>query len=226
MAASAAVLLLSACGIRGGHIAMPGDLAMTTEPLRLSGMGGGTRGDFQLAGARGTFTRSAERLGIFDPLVVRHRGGGSFRLAGAAPGTDLAGRCGFRETEVNVGNLSLTPDRLAFRCGFARGGQPIAAELLLEDPKSAFGTVHGRSERRGILFFEGEEIEVRSIHRDQGGGLPAPHALGYAFELDGRQIGAVNLNGARTIYAPREPRQREAVVAASLALSIFWDPAI
>lgn len=223
-AAAAAALLLGGCGIREAHIAMPGDLTAASEPLRLRGIGGGTRGSFDLEGAPGSFTRSAERLGIFDPLLVRNSGGGSFRLAGASG--DLAGRCRFVEREVTIGNIAVTPDRLRFSCGFARDGRPTAAELVLEDPKSAFGTVHGRSERRGILYFEGEEIEVRSIHRDQGGGLPAPHAIGYMFAQDGREIGAVNLNGARTIYAPRDPRVREAVIAAGIALALFWDPAV
>jgi hypothetical protein len=217
---------LAGCGIREAHIAMPSHLAAATERLELRGMGGGTRGDFRLAGMPGSFTRSAERLGIFDPLLVRNSGGGSFRLEGARPGEDLAGRCRFREREVNVGNVSVTPDRLMFRCGFARGGMPIAAELVLEDPKGALGTLHGRAERTGILYFEGQRIAIRSIHRDQGGGLPSPHAIGYMFEAGGREIGAVDLNGVKTVFAPRDPAAREAVIAASLALSIFWDPAI
>jgi hypothetical protein len=142
-------------------------------------------------------------------------------VADAAPGVDLAGRCRFRETELNLSSFSLTPGRLSFHCGFARGGRPISAELVLTDPKSAFGTLHERWGRRGILLFEEQEIEVSSIHRDQGGGRPVHDALGYAFELDSRQIGAVNLNGAETIYAPRDLLHREAVIAAGLALSIF-----
>ncbi len=59
-----------------------------------------------------------------------------------------------------------------------------------------------------------------------GDRVPAGTPLGYAFHLDGRQIGAVDLNGTdKTIYAPRAGPEREAVLAAGLALSIFWDPA-
>lgn len=222
----AAATALSACSIREARIATPSYFAVETERLELRGMGGATNGDFDVAGSRGLFTRGAERLGIFDPLLVRHRGGGEFRIAGPLTGHELAGRCAYRQTEVNPGPLAVTPQRFAYRCEFARDGRPIDAELVIEDPQSGFGTLHGRSERRGTLWFEGQRISLRSIHRDQGGGLPVPHPLGYMFEADGRQIGAVDLNGLdKTLFVPRAEPQREAVIAAALALAILWDPA-
>lgn len=215
---------LGAC-VREAHIAMPSELAAQTERLELRGMGGGTRGDFELAGARGHFTRSAERLGVLGDVLTKNRGGGSFRIEPSQLTGDLSGRCDYREREVNVGPIALTPGRLVYVCEFARDGRPLRADLLIRDPKGALGTLHGRAERIGSMMFEGREIAIRSIHRDQGGGLPAPNALGYMFELDGREIGAVDLNGLnKTIYAPRSGPDREAVLAASLALSIFWDP--
>jgi hypothetical protein len=223
----AAAVSLSACSIREGRIAMPPHLSTSTERLDLRGMGGGTRGNFNLAGAYGRFTRSAERLAIFDPLFVRNSGGGSFRLEHSQLGPDLSGRCRYREREVNAGPISVIPRRMVYHCDFAREGRPIDAELILEDPKGALGTVHGRAERDGMLVFEGLRIGIRSIHRDQRGGLPAPTALGYLFDIDGYEMGAVDLNGInKTIYAPRSPLEREAVLAASLALSVFWDPAV
>jgi hypothetical protein len=224
--ALAAGASLSACSIREARIATPSHFAAATERLELRGMGGGTSGDFELAGARGRFTRGAERLAILDPLLVRNSGGGSFRVEPSHLGADLAGECGYRERQVNAGPIAVTPRRLTFRCAFGRDGRPIDAELVLDDPKGPLGTLHGRAERRGTLYFEGRRIGVRSIHRDESGGLPAPTALGYMFEEDGQEIGAVDLNGLnKTIFAPRDPVAREAVLAASLALSIFWDPA-
>jgi hypothetical protein len=211
--------------VREAHIAMPSDLATQIERLELRGMGGGTRGDFELAGARGHFTRSAKRLGILGDLVAKNRGGGSFRMEPSHLIGDLSGRCVYKEREVNVGPVALTPGRLVYVCEFARDGEPLRADLVIQDPKGAHGTLHGRAERVGSMMFEGREIGIRSIHRDQGGGLAAPTALGYMFELGGREIGAVDLNGLnKTIYAPRGGPEREAVLAASIALSIFWDP--
>ena len=223
LAVIAAATSLSACSIREARIAMPSDSA--TEQLELTGMGGGTAGEFRLADGAGRFTRGAERLGIFDPLLVRHRGGGSFRFASPTM-PEIASRCSYREGTVSVGPISVTPRRLAFHCEFARNGRPIDAALILHDPQGPLGTLHGRDEREGVLFYDGRQIAVRSIHHDQAGGLPSPTALGYAFVADGRQIGAIDLNGPnKTIFAPLGGPEREAVIAASIALSTFWDPA-
>jgi hypothetical protein len=225
--AAAAAAALSACTIREARIAMPSNLAASSERLVLSGMGGGRSGRFQIAGANGTFHRTADRLGMLDPLFVRHSGGGRFEV-GAAPGiAALDGRCSYREGQVNAGPIAVTPRRLAFHCAFGRDGRPIAAELAIADPQGPLGTLHGRAEREGVLYFEGETIEIRSIHRDRGGGLPNPTALGYLFSVGGQAVGAVDLNGGdKTIYAPVSGPRREAVLAAALALSILWDPAI
>jgi hypothetical protein len=224
-ALAAAGLSLAGC-VREARIAMPAELAASTERLELRGLGGGTSGAFDLAGARGRFTRGAERLAILDPALVRHRGGSSFELAASPKAGALGGLCSYREGRVTIGPVSVTPRRLAYACDFARDGRPLAAGLVIEDPAGAFGTLHGRSERIGTLWFEGREIGVRSIHRDAGGGLPVPHALGYMFEAEGREIGAVDLNGTnKTIFAPRSGPDREAVIAGAVALSIFWDPA-
>lgn len=225
LAALAAGPSLAGC-VREARIAMPAELAASTERLELRGLGGGTSGGFELAGARGTFTRAAERLALLDPAIVRHRGGGSFHVAASPKAGALGGLCAYREGRVGAGPISVTTRRLSYSCDFARDGRPMPAGLVIEDPSGPFGTPHGRSERIGTLFFEGREIGVRSIHRDAGGGLPTPHALGYMFEADGREIGAVDLNGTnKTIFAPRGGADREAVIAGAIALSIFWDPA-
>lgn len=217
---------LSACSVREAHIQTTPALLSSTDQLELRGMGGGQRGEFRLGTAAGTFTRSAERLGIFDPLLVRHRGGGQFRLQALAGVPELAGRCSYREGIVQAGPVSVTPDRMVFHCDFARDGRASGASLVLADPKGAWGTLHGQNERTGLLEYDGRQIVVRSLHRDAGGGLPTPNALGYSFSVEGREIGAVDLNGLnKTLYVPRSGPDREAVVAASVALSTFWDPA-
>lgn len=216
---------LSACAIREARIPVSAPLAESTERLELRGMGYGESGDFALAEAHGTFSRRAERSSIFGPLLVAHRGGGTFALDAAATWPELAGRCTYREGRVTLGPISVTPRRLALACEFARDGRPIDAGLVIEDPQPAHGTLHGRSEREGEIYYEGSRISVRSIHRDAGGGLPNPAPLGYVFSLDGEEIGAVDINGGnKTIFAPRGP-EREAVIAGAMALSVLWDPA-
>lgn len=226
LAASSLALLLAGGGIREAQIAIPAELASETQVLHVRGLGGASSGSFTLGSSKGRFTRSAERLGLLDPLVVRNRGRSTFSLSGSEVSGQLSGRCGYGETQANFGELTATPKRLAYSCRFSRDGDPIAAELVLRETSESIGSLFSKRERRGILFFEGVRIEFRSLHRDRGGGLPMATPLGYAFYQDGRQIGAVDLNGSRKrIHAPKAGQHREAVIAASLALSVFWDPA-
>lgn len=218
--------LLAGCSVREGRIAISPALATSSERMELTHMGGGQEGQLRLGDMSGRFTRGVERLGIFPKLLAFSRGGGGFRITSSGGVVDLAGRCSYREKVVTAGPIMVTPERLTFSCDFARAGTPIDAWLIITDPKKAYGTLHGRAERTGTLFFEGREYEVRSIHEDEQGGLKSPTPLGYEFSFDGRQVGAVDLNGLnKTLFVPRSAADREAVIAASLALSTFWDPA-
>lgn len=223
LAVVALAAALSGC-VREARIAVPSDVAAATERLELSGMGGGNGGSFRLAGASGRFTRSSQRLGLFDPLVVARRGGGSFSVT--LPDGELSGDCQFRERELNAGPVSVATKAFAYRCDFRRDGRPIAAALVLEESRGSSGALLSKRERRGSLFFEGRELGLRSIHKDAGGGLATAAPLGYALEADGRQVGAIDLNGTnKTLFVPVSGAEREAAIAAGLALSILWDAA-
>ena len=220
-AALAAVGLTGCTGIREARMVLPPAVASDSDALRLTGVGIGRSGDFKLAEAPGRFTRSADRLTLFDQTFVGRTGASSFTLAGG-----LAGECRYRETEVNAGIVSLKSDRFALRCGFSRDGRRLAAELLLEADEGPLGRLDGSARRIGTLWYDGVEKTVRSVHRDRAGGLPTRAPLGYVFETDGRSIGAVETNGVdRVVYLPRTSQYREAVVAGALAVATFWDPA-
>ena len=224
MAASlAAAALLGGC-VREARIALPSDVAAATERLALTGMGGWDRGHFRLAGSDGRLVRRALERQV-DLLATEHVGGGNFEIAGPEFGGTLAGTCGYHESEIDAGVIVATRDRLAFGCEFERDGARIRGGLLLREVPASRGILAGRS-RAGEIEIGELKIGIRAIHRMEGGGLPSGSPLGYAFDIGGRQIGAVDLNGTdKTIYAPRAPgREREAVLMASLALSIFWDP--
>lgn len=226
LATSSIALLLAGGGIREAQIAIPPELVSETEVLQVRGLGGGSRGSFTLGSSKGRFIRSAERLGLFDPLVVRNRGRSAFTARGPEVEGELSGRCGYSETQANLGDLTGTPKRLTYSCRFSRDGDLLAAELVLRETNESIGSLFSKRERRGSLYFEGARIEFRSLHRDRRGGLPMATPLGYAFYQGGRQIGAIDLNGSRKrIHAPTAGPDRAAVIAASLALSVFWDPA-
>ena len=214
-----AAMMLGGC-IRESRIALPSDLAASSETLELTGMGFGRRGDFLLAGSEGRFTRGADQLSLHNAFLVRNSGAGSFSYAG------LEGACRYREEAVNLGPVSLDTRPFAYRCFFGRGGLPVG-ELVIEEETGPAGSMLSKRGRRGFLLFDGVRYDIASIHRDQAGGLAAASPLGYRFEADGRAVGAVDLNGvSKTLFAPRGGPGREAVFAGSLALSVLWDPAV
>lgn len=217
-AAAMAAVMLSGC-VREGRIALPAELAAATDRYQISGMGLGRRGDFTLAGSEGRFTRGADRLELLGALLAANSGAGTFRHGG------LEGACRYREREVNVGSVSVRARPFAYHCYFGRDGLP-AGELVLEEERGTTGAKLSKRGRHGFMTFDGVRYEVRSIHRDEGGGLSTATPLGYRFETDGRAVGAVDLNGPnKTVFAPRGGPVREAVFAGSLALSVLWDPA-
>ena len=211
-------------GCSEARIAMPGELQSTTEELKLAGMGGWQDGHFRLGASEGRFSRRATQTKLFDTFV-RNAGSGSFEVAGPELGGTAGGRCGFEEREIDAGVVTLPNGRLTYRCAFRRNGKPVAGGLMLAEVPHGTGAFAGRT-RAGEVRLDGLAVDVRPIHRARGGSLPAGTPLGYSFHIDGRQVGAVDLNGTtKTIYAPRQPGpERDAVLMASLALSVFWDP--
>lgn len=217
------LLLLAGC-VGSARIAIPGDVQASTEQLKLTGMGGWQDGHFRLGASEGKFSRRLAQtkfLGAF----VRNSGGGSFELVGPELGGIAGGRCGFDEREIDTGLAVVPSGRLTYHCDFQRDGRPVEGGLMLAEVPHGHGPFSGRT-RAGEFRLGQLIVGVQPIHRAAGGGLPVGTPLGYAFLVEGRQIGAVDLNGTnKTIYAPRNAGpERDAVLMASLAMSVFWDP--
>ena len=216
---------VSACSVKEARISVSSDLEANVDRLQVTGMGGGGGGKFRLAGTPGVFRRGADRIGFMDPLFVRYVGGGRFDLQASDVTPAISARCAYGEGRVNVGPVSVAHRPLSYMCEIATDGEPNG-RLLIHDTGGTLGSVNGRSEREGTFEYRGQRLVVRSIHRMIGSPLPVQAPLGYMFLADGRQVGAVDLNGPdKTILAPRSPEFRQAVIAAGLSLSIFWDPA-
>jgi hypothetical protein len=221
-AALVAASIVSGC-VRDAEIALPSDLRASAERIELTGMGPFPSGSFRLGLSQGRFTRSAGTERRLDTFVSNF-GGGSFVAHGADFGGQVAGRCGFDEKEVDIGIAVLPTERLYYGCSFSRQPGGTSGGLMLTEVPTSGSILAGRT-RAGQVAYGPLRLEVRAIHDMEGGRLPSGTPLGYAFFDRGRQIGAVDLNGLdKTIFAPRSGLEREAVLAASLALSVFWDP--
>lgn len=215
--------VLGGC-VSDARIAMPGDPKADTEVLKVAGMRGWQDGRFRLGASEGRFSRRATKTKVFNTFV-RNAGGGSFEVMGPELGGTAGGRCGFDEREIDTGMAVVPNGRLTYNCVFHRDGRPVPGGLMLAEVPNGTGILAGRT-RAGEVRLNQLTVAIRPIHRASAGGLPTGTPLGYAFDIGGRQIGAVDLNGTnKTIYAPSRPGpERDAVLMASLALSVFWDP--
>jgi hypothetical protein len=223
-------LALSGCAaLPPAHMALPPDLPARTEATAITGMGGGTRGSFTVAGADGSFNRSATRLALFDDLAVFDRGGAGFTLAGPGAAPAIAAVCSQRQTTVNLGIVGFAAKPLAYECDFKRDGQALAARLSLQEARDGSGQLTAQAQRRGLLQWQGATLTLRSVHQVQGSPLPLQTPIGYLFEAEGRgAVGAIELNGLTpALWLPpaSEPQLRQAVLIAAVALAVFWDPA-
>lgn len=217
----AAAAVLSGCAaLRPAQMKLPGGLAAHTEPGRVTGLGGGTRGTFQLAGNGGSFTRSASRLALFDDLAVIDRGGAGFTIAGPDFAQPVSARCVMRQTTMQIRVIAFTPKKLAYECDF----DGAAARLSLQE---AAGSALGRAERRGELVLDGITLTMRSVHDLVGSSLAVQAPIGYVIEYGGQPIAAVELNGTEPqLRLPsNHSDQRRAALLAALALALLWDPA-
>jgi len=225
LTAGALALSLGGC-IHEARIAMPSELAAASERIELTGMGGGEHGRMRLGASEGRFVRRAMQ-GSTDPLGIgRHNyGGGSFDLTGPEVGGTLSSDCRYHEGELSLGVVTLPRGRFAYRCRFMHNGEPLEAGLILEEIPTRPGSFFSGRTRGGEIHIGDEVVTMRAIHDMEGGRIPTGTPLGYMFDIDGRRIGAIDLNGTdKTIFAPRSGSERQAVLAASLALSILWDP--
>jgi hypothetical protein len=219
---------LLACAALSGcapaRIALPSDVTANMEKLELTGMGGWQDGHFRLGASEGRFSRRATTTAILNTFV-RNAGSGSFEISGPELGGSAGGRCGFEEHEIDAGVAVLPNGRLTYRCAFYRDGRPIPGGMFLTEVPHGSGLLAGIT-RAGDVQVGGVKLDIRPIHRLAGTSVPAGTPLGYSFDVAGRQVGAVDLNGLnKTIYAPRQPGpERDAVLMAALALSVFWDP--
>ena len=222
--AALGVLLLGGC-VKEARIAMPSDLSASTQRIELTGMGGWERGDFQLGASPGRFVRAAYQESDDGGFTVRDVGGGSFEVIGPDVDGALAANCTFQRAQRDMVAFTLTNDPFAYRCRFSRDRQPIDAGLILEAIPRSPGKLLSGVTRAGEVHIDGAVVTIHAIHDMEGGRIPSGTPLGYMFDVEGRRIGAVDLNGGtKTIFAPPAGPERQAVLAASLALSILWDP--
>ena len=221
---AAAVGALQGC--TAARISVPPQLAATTQPVELSGMGFGQRGSFTLASSSGAFTRHALSAGDAHPFiadgVTSFFGDGSFSVQGADFDGRVEGSCRYVEAEVDEGPATVTAIPFRYRCVFSRNGRPVEGRLELHATPRPVGPLVAET-RSGRFDIEGRSFAILPMHHSPQLAIPTADPLGYRFVRDGSDVGAIDINGERkTIYAPASGPDRETVLMASLALSVLW----
>lgn len=200
---------------------LPSSLA-AAERIEFDGITGWERGDFRAGDYFGGYERSTERIGFFE--IKEIRGHSAFVIEGPEISSTLEGFCRMREGSIDFGVVEVIDRKMAYRCEFTAEGQPIPAYLELQE---SHANVWRPYARRGEIALGGEVVQVRSVHDIVGGKLPTGAPIGYIFEQDGREVGAVELNGRPALIVPAatDPGLRRTLTVAALALGVFWDPA-
>lgn len=225
---AAALSALAACAaIQPARMAAPAPLIGATETVEITGIGGGQRGSFQVAGHSGTFSRSDNRLAFFN-LVESRYGHTDFTLAGPSINATIEARCTMGQRNITIGPTEFTAKPLAYVCEFTNEGRAIPARFELQEVREGLGGALGRNERRGEIALDRVILQLRSVHDIEGSPFKTASPMGYVFEMEGRPVGAVDLNGRPRLMLPPEggdPAVRRAIIAGALAVALFWDPA-
>jgi hypothetical protein len=209
------IALLTLAGCASAQMQLPTNLASASR-TEFNGIGGWAKGKYTAGAWSGRYERSATQLSYLIPLV-ENRGHSEFTLERV--GSDrLEGNCRMRENSVDLGLVEVTTRPMAYRCEFERG--------FLELQEVNGGHIN-RYERRGRIAFDGEAVEIRSVHHLAGTSMPVSSPIGYVFEQNGRPVGAVELNGKPVLMIEpgASPQLEQTLTLAALALGVFWDPA-
>ncbi len=222
-----ALLAAGCAGLPAAEMRLPPALAEAPrQMLPIEGIGGGNRGRFYVGGWQGSFTRSEERLALFDAFVT-NRAGAGFAIEGPGISWTIEADCRMREREITFDIVSFTPQPMAYACDFTADGARVPARFELQEVRTGFADALRRRQRMGEIALGGEVVQIRSVHRIEGSPFELASPIGYVFEQRGRAVGAVELNGQpRLILAdPGNEGLARTLTVAALAVALLRDPA-
>lgn len=226
-ALAAGLFHLNACAsIEPARMATPMALDGTTTIVPITGIGGGQRGSYSVAGHSGTFKRSESRLVFFDVLDNRS-GSTRYTLTGPFIDGQIEADCTMREKNITISVVSFTPKKMAYSCYYTTNGRAFPARFELQEVREGLGGALMKRERRGEIALDRVILQIQSVHKLQGSAFETASPIGYVFSMDGVPVGAVEVNGTPRVFLPvtDDPAVKRAVIAGALALGLFWDPA-
>lgn len=215
-------VLVGCASVRPATMVLPDGLAAASSEVVVRGLGGGRQGEYTVAGHRGSFTRSADRLDVFE-IVSFDWGVSSLTIEGADIPVPVAAKCGLRQVTARYKIVQFTAKPLAYECDYTGAN----ATLSLQEARQGKDWLASRSRRRGQASIDDYLLELRSVHELEGTPLTVEAPFGYVLEHDGRAVGAIELNGStpRVWLPAQDAALRRAVLLAAMPLALLWDPA-
>jgi hypothetical protein len=209
------------------RIALSPSLQAGTHAEKLVGICGASHGRFEAGDFAGTFQRSDTRLAIFDQIFEQRGGYSRFSLWGPGISDTLEADCRTREQTVSLSIMSFERRPMAYSCIFSHGGRPVTGSLELHAHREGVSGMLMKEARRGEIALDDVVLQIRSIHRAQGSPVRLAMPIGYEFVRDGVAVGAIEINGASTLFyaAGSDLMTRRVVLVAGIALGLLWDPA-
>jgi hypothetical protein len=216
------VMVAGCASVRPATMVLPEGLAAETSEAVVQGLGGGRKGEFTVAGHRGSFTRSADRLDVFE-IVSFDWGGSSVTIEGIDIPVPTAAKCGLRQVTARYKIVEFAAKPLAYECDYTGA----SATLSLQEAKQGKDWLVSRARRRGQARVDDYLLELRSVHELDGTPMTVEAPFGYVLEHAGRAVGAIELNGSTPrVWLPAEDAAlRRAVLLAAMPLALLWDPA-
>jgi hypothetical protein len=227
---------MSVAAVAGSTVSGFDAFATTAERVDLKGVPLWMSGRFRIGddGTVATVQRRAlgrtEIDGSDDQALTRTERFGRMSFAATGPGVggSLSGDCRYDRSEesLRMGSLSvarpLSP--LLFQCRFEREGRQIGTLRMFAAPRSR--ALVQFEERRGEVRTDATTLAIHSLHKLGARQVTTSDRVGYAMAAGDRVVAMIDLNGftRRRLALPYDPQQREAALAASLALALFWDP--
>jgi len=220
-----ATMSLSACvSIKPAEMAQPSGLT-SAKLYQVAGLGHGRTGTFQIGAWNGAFQRSDDRLAIFDPLIQQRKGLVQFSFNGPSLDGTIRAECSAKERTLQLDFIAMTVSPMAYSCSFRHDGRTLPARFEVQSQSDGVETLMAR--RAGEIAFDRAIVQIRSSHRIVGTPLPSPTPMGYEFTRAGAPIGSVSFNKGMEVRVVQgtTPEEERAIILASLALGIVWDPA-
>lgn len=222
-----ALLGLAACaGITPARMAMPAAIGADVAVTPIVGITPGRSGAFSVGPHSGNYHRGADRLALFDTLLVRNTGHVDFHLDGPDQPRSIDTSCRFSAASSGAGVISVDHSPLRLECRFSSEGKRLAHHLVLNETRTGVADALMRRSRQGRLVWGDQLVTITSVHRLEGSPFETGTPMGYSFAVGDRTIGAVSLANRPTLHIAQavSDSDRQAVVTAAVALALFWDP--